>query len=576
MIQVIPFTANSEPPYLSLLSRGLSDLSVLRLNAVQIEAQVNPGLKLSDWQLPADQPALASFGKEQEFWLAGEVKFEQRLIMEWILYAPEQGKIVYYDRFEVGEEKFMGEWVRHFNELIARFSQAEPAALADLRVTHSLEAFLEFRKGLELLSQAKTSRMREQGLESLLNAVAYDATFTEAADILILFILQNNQPDDIEFHLKLLERLRQILDNHPRIPLVMADIYSQLGDMAKTEQLLQELVTKFPGFTEGWIRLALHQHGNQRPEEALSTLQTLLERDQQNLVALDLMGAIYAGLGERALARETWLKVLQLDGLRVNVLNNLGLLAEENDEPEQAESYYKQAIAVNEQWWGSYYNFGSFCRRQGRLNEAAMWLEKAGKLNGGQFQIFYFWGMTLFELERYVEAQEVLLHLLKIAPDNNTRQQSLEMLNRFNSPEIKLGLKLRQLEKSWQVRKSAGVIFSLLKLGRAGYENWFYWYLWGLVASSYKWGWLTQAFWSHGLKFEPGYDLLKSLALHYWEKHQFRKTLPIFRSAYRFHHNDPEMLHAYLQTMITLGEGDQADIENILANLGQSGEEPSE
>lgn len=573
MIYVIPFTAGSEPSYLPLLSRGLSDLSVLRLNAVQIESEVNIGLKLNDWQPPTELPAGTGFDKKQEFWLTGSVKYEEYLSMEWILYAPDRGKIVYYDHFTASEEKFMGEWEKRFNELISCFFQVEPTILKELRVTRSLEAFLEFRKGLELLSQAKTSRIRQQGLESLLNAVAYDATFIEAADVLILFILQNNLPDESEFYLKLLERLRQILNNHPRIPLVMADIYLQLGNPAKTEQLLQEMITDFPGFSEGWIRFALHQHSKGCPEEALATLDTLLQRDPENLVALDLKGAIYAGMGERALAQENWLKVLQLDGLRVNVLNNLGLLAEENNQPEQAEAYYRQAIDVNEQWWGSYYNFGSFCRRQGRLNEAVLWLEKAGWLNGGQFQIFYFLGITLFELGRYRQAQEVLLHLLKIAPDNYIRQQGLEMLDRFNNHEVKLGLKLHQLEQAWQERKFGRVILGLLKLGRVGRQTWYYWYLWGRLASDCRCGWLAQVVWGYGLNFEPGYELLKSLALHYWQRRRFKKALPLFQQAYRFHHNDPELLQPYIQTMITLGEGDRYDLESILASQGQFNQE---
>lgn len=566
MIHVIPFTADPEPSYLPLLSRGLSDLSVLWLNTAQIEAQVNLDLKAVSRQPPAASPAQVPLRNGQELWLSGAVKYDHGLIMEWYLYDPDQGKTAYYARFKAAEARFMKEWLNHLKDLITRFQGVEAGVVDKLAVTNSLPAFLEYRKGLELLSQAKTKQLKEQGLENLLTAVAYDADFFEAIDVLLLFALQNNQPDDFTTHLNLLERLRHLAKGYPRILLVMAELYWQLHNLVQTEQLLSELVAGFPDFAEGWIRLALYYHSTQRQNEALVTLQNLLDRDSQNLVALDLMGAIYAGMGERALAKQAWLKVLQLDSSRVNVLNNLGLLAEEDKEPNQAESFYQQAITVNNQWWVSYYNYGAFCRRQGRLDEAVLWFEKAGQLNGNEFQIFYYWALTLFELERFSEAQEVLLHLLKIAPDNLVRQQSLEMLSRFNLPEVTLGLKLCQLEKVAETTQSLALITAMLKLGFAARKNWFYWYLWGKVAMNCKHSRLARVFWEQGLKFGPKFPLLKSLGLYYWETKQFRKALPLFKQAYQFHHHDRDLCQAYLQTLIYLGEGTQSDIQAFLGD----------
>ncbi|MGD8401590.1 MAG: hypothetical protein PVH64_11780, partial [Bacillota bacterium] len=49
MIQVIPFRVATQPDYLQLLTRGLSDLTVLRFNAAHIEAQVNIELIGNQW-----------------------------------------------------------------------------------------------------------------------------------------------------------------------------------------------------------------------------------------------------------------------------------------------------------------------------------------------------------------------------------------------------------------------------------------------------------------------------------------------------------------------------------------------
>jgi Flp pilus assembly protein TadD len=291
----------------------------------------------------------------------------------------------------------------------------------------------------------------------------------------------------------------------------------------------------------------------------------LLEREADNVGALDLMGAIYAGMGKHALAQEVWLKVLRLDQSRVNVLNNLGLLAEENGETDQAEAYYQQAITVNNQWWGSYYNYGSFCRRQGRLDEAADWLEKAGQLNPNQFQIFLFLGMALFDLGRYRNAQETLLYLLQIAPDNTIRCQALELLDRFDRPEIKISLRLRQLETVWDANHRWTVIAGLAQLWPHARRNWYYWYLGGRCAEGLGLGWVAQKLWQKGLKFEPGFSLLKQLSLYYWRKKQLTKALPLLKKAYQCNQSDREVMDAYQQTLLELNKEEEfhSDLQRI-------------
>jgi tetratricopeptide (TPR) repeat protein len=555
LIQVIPFIVGSEPAYLELLARGLSDLAVLRLNAAEIEARVNPEQLPNHWRTEFQDGAGQFCWQGQELWLTGEIQCRQALVMDLALYDPQAGCRVYHTTFAAAEDDFLPVWEEQLYSLLGRLCDSQAARqLEQALFTRSFAAFLEFRKGLEMLAQAKNQSQRERGLENLLNAVAYDPDFSEAVDILILFVFQNNIAENFEYYINLLERLRRIANPYPRIPTVLAEIYFQLQDFAKSEQLLKELVAEFPDFTEGWIRRALFYHSLARYEEALAVLQDLLGREADNVGALDLIGAIYAGMGRNDLARESWLKALELDASRVNVLNNLGLLAEEDEAPDQAESYYQQAITVNDEWWGSYYNYGSFCRRQGRVDEAAVWLGKAGRLNPGQFQIFLNLGLALFDLGRYQEAQEALLHLLQIAPDNTVRRQGLELLDRFTKPEVKLGLRLRQLEKLGEAERRWQMLLGLAQLFSPARHNWYYWYLWGCCAMLGRWPWAAKRLWQTGLKYAPGFPLLKELSLYYWRKKQFKKVLPLLQKAYQLNHCDREIVAAYLQVLKESGE----------------------
>jgi tetratricopeptide (TPR) repeat protein len=561
LIQVIPFLADAEPAYLGVLTRGLSDLSVLWLNAAQITARVNIELEIDEWvSQPAADRKTSFTWDGQELWLTGKVEAGSHLVMNLVLYDPCQQEVIYHDEFEAAEEKFLTAWGSHLQYLMKQLrGPEEPSVTERAMFTSSLGAFLEFRKGLEILAQTKNERARARGLEYLLNAVAYDPGFTEAVDILMLFLIQNDLSGDFDYYIKVLERLRRIAGAHPRIPLVMAEIYLQFHNFEKAEQLLKELVAEFPAFADGWIRLALFYHGADRLEEALLALESLLEFEPGNIMALDLMGAIYAGMGRRDLAKDVWLKVLELEPVRVNIWNNLGLLSEENQEFDQAETYYQRAIQINDQWWGSYYNYGSFCRRQGRLEEAVVWLGQAAQFNPNQYQVFLHLGMALFDLGRFNEAQEALLQLLQSAPDNITRYQSLEMLNRFKQPEIKTGLRIRQLERLWDAapRKRSIVVRGLLQLYRIAHKHWYYWYLWGRVAEGWKCFRGARFFWRIGLNYGPGFALIKKLGLYYWEKKQDKKSLPLLRKAYQLHNNDREVTRAYLQNLLNMGETEE-------------------
>lgn len=574
MIQVIPFHAEQEPFFLPLLGRGLTDLAMLRLNGSEIAAQVNQELKFTATLL--ETPVSAVSPDHQDLWLVGVLAARRNgnqgedLAMNLGLLTPEENSLVYCSSFQMKETEFLEEWERQLQQIIAFLTREQDSQPAPRKMfTRSLEAFLSFRKGLENISQARSERSREEGLNDLLEAVAYDPEFTEAADVFILFLMQNGIGQDFERVVGLLERLRQIAVNHPRVPLVLAEVYSQSGDQVKTEQLLLEVVAAFPRFTEGRIRLALFYHGQNQSPEALAALQAILEYEPENATALDLSGAIQAGLGQRELAEKLWEQVVALDPERVNVLNNLGLLAEEDGLLEKAEAYYQKSIQINENWWGSFYHYGAFCRRHDRLEEAALWFEKATALNQEHFQSWHGWSLTLIQLGRYGEAQEALLKLLQIAPDNQTRRQVLQMLDRLKDPEIKMESRLRFLERLWDQGGRAwnkwSVLWEMLRLWPRARRRWYFWYLWGRIWQSLNLKWPASLCWSRGMGYEPGFPLLKRLGLYYWEKGCFAKALPVLRQAFPLNQSDQDTAQAYLQTLVNLGALDElhANLEGL-------------
>jgi len=550
LVQIIPFITDEEPFFLPILARGLSDLSALRFNTFDIVAQINPELEFEEMLSQLDSSQLEFAWDGEELWLSGQLQgMTGNLSMRLQLYQPNLNVVVYQDQFQVSEKQFLFEWEKHFRKMI-QFLKVDVLSNDDLRITtKSLEAFLAFRKGLEILTVTKNVKVRETGLESLVTAVAYDPDFTEAVDILILFLLQNDGAYDFERAIKLLERLRGFNNKYPRIPLVIAEFHYQAGNINQAERLLIEIGAAFPTFNDGWIRLALFYHAHQQPIKALEALEKILNNDPQNSTALDLMGAIYAGMNEYVKAGAAWQRVLELEPRRVNVITNLGLLAEENEDFLLAEKYFKQSILVNDAWWGSFFHYGTFYRRRGRLEEALEMLEKAATLNPEYFAIWHSLGLVQHSLGYYQEAQESFLKLLELAPDNQVRCQTLKLLEELDDPQIKIENMLRKLVQSSGKNGKEISLGKLIKFYHEGKDHWYYWYLLGKFFQKFNLNSLAIFFWQKGFKCKPGLVLIRDLGLLYYQKKQFKKAFLFLEEVYRINPSNQEIAQAYHDTL---------------------------
>ena len=113
--------------------------------------------------------------------------------------------------------------------------------------------------------------------------------------------------------------------------------------------------------------MELYYNSIANTDKDLQALEKALTFEPDNATVMDLLGAIYAGIGERKSAEEMWLKALELEPSRVNLLVNLALLAEKKDDFLKAEDYYQKAVQTEEEWWGAFFYYGSFSQRIKRL-----------------------------------------------------------------------------------------------------------------------------------------------------------------------------------------------------------------
>jgi tetratricopeptide (TPR) repeat protein len=563
LIQVIPFSATAceGPAFLPLLARGLSDLAVLRFQSVLLEAQLNPGLKPPQPDDSADIPTTVTTGTVpknaagREFWFSGSFQPSQQLSFSMLLYDPQERRVLHRESFSAGEEDFLLLWEEHLEEFFVQLGitvENEERKVS----THSLPAFLAFRRGLEIIAQSgRESRKRSEGIEALLEAVAYDSQFTEAADLVVLFLMQDEAPQPPEGIIASLERLSELQPGEPRFQMVLGEAYRRYGSMAKTEEVFAALLKTHPTFLDGWIHLALHYYMEGDSAQATATLERIPAEFAGETVVLDLLGAIYAASGERSKAEKLWQQALELEPGRTNILNNLGLLYEEEEKYPKAQQYLVQSIAAAPDWWASFFNYGSFCRRRGRAAEAVLWLERAAQLNPGHCPIIYQLALAQLDTEDYSPAQANLLKALGMATDNELRREILQLLDGFDSPEVRTALRLRKLEEAWSVRPGDWrVLLNLLTLLLPAWRSWSFWQLAGNVAAHYLNPTPALILWRRGLRYEPGFSLLKKVALAECGRRCFKQALPELRRAFGLNQSDSEVAAAYLEALVQTGE----------------------
>ena len=105
-------------------------------------------------------------------------------------------------------------------------------------------------------------------------------------------------------------------------------------------------------------------------EEALMVYQEAHERLPDEAAPVHRMGVMYIRLDRRDDARGAFEQALILQHEYAPALTNLGNMALEAGDVDQAVQWYKRAIASQPEYPGAHHNLGVAYRRQGRLADA--------------------------------------------------------------------------------------------------------------------------------------------------------------------------------------------------------------
>ena len=174
---------------------------------------------------------------------------------------------------------------------------------------------------------------------------------------------------------------------------------------------------------------------NQRNlQEALVQGNTLAQKFPNSHTLLNILGAVYSGLGRHEEAVAGYNKAIELKPDYAETYYNLGATLKELSKHEEAVVSYNKAIELRPYFAEAYNNLGSALNKLGDYEKAVTSYNKAIELKPDYAETYYNLGSVFHELERYEESIARLTKAIELKPDYveayNNLGNSLNKLDR--------------------------------------------------------------------------------------------------------------------------------------------------
>ena len=212
------------------------------------------------------------------------------------------------------------------------------------------------------------------------------------------------------------------------------------------------------------IVLAAYAYGTYQRNKVWLTDETLwrdvTEKSPNNGRGLMNYGLTLMAKADYAEAEQYFNKALALVPNYPFLLVNLGILKEATGHPVEAESFFRKAVLSSAGYPGSYFYYGRFLKRQGRIDEAIQNLNKTLALVPAHLEARHLLMDIYFERREFTglatlaqstldlvpEDQKATAYLRAVQKENPLLQIALEKVKTHRTPENLLDLSLRYYE----------------------------------------------------------------------------------------------------------------------------------
>ncbi len=199
------------------------------------------------------------------------------------------------------------------------------------------------------------------------------------------------------------------------------------GKYVDAEKLARDMVTKSPTDTEARFQLGRAIFFQDKFQDAIPIFTQVATALPKFAGALKYLGDSYFGLGQYKLAAESYLKAIEIepkdpeyqtDFARASVRLNSG----------QAESAFRQALALDPNYIPALFEYGMYLSSQGRFPEAEIQMNKALTLDDKSAYGWSVMGDVLRQQKAYARAEDAYYRALDLDPN---RLRAIDGLSRL-------------------------------------------------------------------------------------------------------------------------------------------------
>ncbi|MBB55086.1 MAG: hypothetical protein CMF67_12010 [Magnetovibrio sp.] len=184
----------------------------------------------------------------------------------------------------------------------------------------------------------------------------------------------------------------------------------------RVDQLAQQLGVDESSGSEPGVDDVLHLYNGNNFDGVLEKGISLLERDPNNEILLNVLGATYQKLGRLDSAVEHYTKALTINPRNYDIKNNLGLALKDLGRLEEAALYLDEVLRDNPNYADAYINLGLIYLNSNKFREAVPLYEKYLEIVPDAYGVRINLGLSLNEIGRTKEALEQFDMVLKESP----------------------------------------------------------------------------------------------------------------------------------------------------------------
>ena len=203
------------------------------------------------------------------------------------------------------------------------------------------------------------------------------------------------------------------------VALVLAGVYSSLGEVKQSQSLYRKIISKNPKSHDACIFLSKSYGMEKKQTQAIKTLKSCFKKNPKEALYPYYIGKVYVNKGQLKTARKYFKQVVKVDPEFSQATLALGLLNEEEQKYKEAISIYKNHLKKSPNDTMILSRLVQLLFTNEKFEEVIPYAERLADYDPDNLNLKVKLGILYADLKEFRKAIGVFKDLLKVAPGND-------------------------------------------------------------------------------------------------------------------------------------------------------------